>query len=360
MFDGIRNEAQVFCDNLQIGNFLFDGLEKAVTGAFHPLPVPGRLLGMGNRIIFIKAAEVVDADDIVKLFAPLHARNPPGIAGLLVVLPVVDGIAPALAVDGESIGRAARDIDWSPVRVHLEEVGIGPDVRTIFRHIDGDVTDDGNALLVRVLLQGLPLPLELELEELVEADFAGIGFLGPGIGLLLPKPDVVIPGLEGSPAVRVLQGHEEGVVLDPVLVLLHELPEVLVLLDSALQIGLPQNRIAIPVQGPVVNGVRAGPEVRPRDVGLLQPAVFNQLVQVDEIRIPRIAGKTLVGRIPVGRRPQRKNLPQALAGLRQEVHEIIGLLRKAADPVLRRQRKHRHQNACRPSDFLSLHDVPLL
>ena len=360
MFDGIRNEAQVFCDNLQIGSFLFDGLEKAVTGAFHPLPVPGRLLGMGNRIIFIKAAEVVDADDIVKLFAPLHARNPPGIAGLLVVLPVVDGIAPALAVDGESIGRAARDIDWSPVRVHLEEVGIGPDVRTIFRHIDGDVTDDGNALLVRILLQGLPLPLELELEELVEADFAGIGLLGPGIGLLLPKPDVVIPGLEGSPAVRVLQGHEQGVVLDPVLVLLHELPEVLVLLDSALQIGLPQNRIAIPVQGPVVNGVRAGPEVRPRDVGLLQPAVFNQLVQVDEIRIPRIAGKTLVGRIPVGRRPQRKNLPQALAGLRQEVHEIIGLLRKAADPVLRRQRKHRHQNACRPSDFLSLHDVPLL
>ena len=47
---------------------------------------------------------------------------------------------------------------------------MGPDVRTVKRHIDRNITDDGDSLFIRVCAEFSPLLVKLILQEFPEVD----------------------------------------------------------------------------------------------------------------------------------------------------------------------------------------------
>src|SRR5262249_46212527 len=102
-----------------------------------------------------------------------------------------------------------------PVRIEEEELRIGPDVSRIRGDEDGRVADDADAALVGELLQGPPLAREQKLAELVPADGVRL-FLASALqrlGLALDqRRRPFVPALA---LVRLLQRHEERVVIEP-------------------------------------------------------------------------------------------------------------------------------------------------
>ena len=130
----------------------FDGAEQLDAGSLFPMAAAGSLVAVGNGIIFIEAAEVVDAGDVVKAEAIVHAADPPLIAGGAVLLPAVEGIAPQLAVFGEGVRRAACHGDGNVFSVQLEQLRMRPCVRAVHGDVNRDIADDLHAVFVGVVL----------------------------------------------------------------------------------------------------------------------------------------------------------------------------------------------------------------
>ena len=164
---------------------------------------------------------------------------------------------------------------------------VGPDVGAVRRDEDRHVADQLDTARVGVLAQGVPLAVEAPLAEAPEA--AGLGqFLrsfGEGAGAALGKGrGPVLPDL----AVRAefsVEGHEQGVIIEPVAVLGAEIGEVGLRItahvgEKAFR-GAVQARQAVGAQGRVVDLV--GAEVRPWfELGRAQPAGGKQAFEVDE------------------------------------------------------------------------------
>ena len=58
--------SQVFCDDIHIAELFFDGVEQIHARSFFPVAALCRLITERDGIIFIKSAEMVDADSIVQ------------------------------------------------------------------------------------------------------------------------------------------------------------------------------------------------------------------------------------------------------------------------------------------------------
>ena len=88
-------------------------------------------------------------------------------------------------------------------------------------------------------------------------------------------------------------------------------------------------------------------EVRVSDLGLLlaEPALLDELVDVDEQRVARKGRRGLVRRIAEADRAERQDLPDVLARFFEEVDEAVCLLAEVADTVFRRQRRRVQQDA---------------
>ena len=91
---------------------------------------------VGDGPVGLKATEVVQTDDIVELAGGGHAADPPVEVHLLHLIPVVQGVAPELAVLGEGIGGAACHGGGSQRLVQLEQAGLGPDLHGVVGDID--------------------------------------------------------------------------------------------------------------------------------------------------------------------------------------------------------------------------------
>ena len=123
------------------------------------LPVPGqRVAGpRRHRPVGDEAAEVVDAGEVVEVERAPQPLDPPAVAAPLQRRPVVERVAPQLALVGERVGRRAGD------GAGLEQLGVGPVVGAAGRDVDRDVADQLHAAVERVAAQRRPLAVEADL-----------------------------------------------------------------------------------------------------------------------------------------------------------------------------------------------------
>ena len=99
--------------------------------------------------------------------------------------------------------------------VGLEQLRVGPEVAGIGADVDGDVAHQLDAVAVGVALEGVPLGVEEELHGLVVVHLGGQPLLGSGEGRRLPGAQVIGPVGETGLLLLGLNGHEEGIVLEP-------------------------------------------------------------------------------------------------------------------------------------------------
>ena len=64
--DAVRDISQVLRDNLTLSETAFHGAEKVQSGAGTPFPVDCRRFPVGNRVILVKAAKMVNAQNVVE------------------------------------------------------------------------------------------------------------------------------------------------------------------------------------------------------------------------------------------------------------------------------------------------------
>ena len=78
----------------------------------------------GHRPVGVEGPEVVDADGVVHAGAPLDALLPEGKDRRPVALPVVERIAPELAVGGEGVGGDPGHRSQAAVLIQLKQLRV--------------------------------------------------------------------------------------------------------------------------------------------------------------------------------------------------------------------------------------------
>ena len=345
---------QILGDDGQLAQRTFQRVEQLHPGAGLPLAGLGGSAVCRDGPVGIKTTEVVDAEQVIDAQRMADTLDPPGIAGLLMVGPVVQRVAPELAVCREVIRRAACHPGKAAVCIQLKQRAAHPGIHGICRDIDGDIAQDLYVVGVGVGLQLLPLDAELVLQKLPEADLFLVLCLKSFQRLRLPL--AVLPGPLGPAlhAVGGLEGHVEGIILQPALVFQREgIVRIRIVIGTAVLactlpapggVGGAQDLVAAGVQGAVIHIQRV---LAPRlglELGSRQQPLGFQSIQINEIRVARKGRAALVGAVPIARGAQGQDLPDLLACRRKEIHKFFCLFAKAADPVGAGQAGHRHQN----------------
>ena len=217
------DDAEVLRPDRQIlAELLLKPVKQGGVGPFSPLPGHGRLCAVGDLVVGLKSAEMVDAQIIHQAKLPLDAAYPPGIAGLLVVIPVIERVAPELARRGEIIRRNPGHHGRVAVLLQLEELPVRPHVRTVDGGEDGNIPDNLHAVYMGVLAQRVPLPEEEKLDIPVVLDLIGQTAAPFCLDIVVRVAQVILPLQPAAALVGILSGHEQGVILKPVLFLLAE------------------------------------------------------------------------------------------------------------------------------------------
>ena len=266
---------------------------------------------------------MVDAQGVVELELEGDAPQPPGVAVLLHCFPTEQRVAPQLAVGGEGVGGAARHLNGQAVFVQLELLRVGPHVGAVQRHIDGQVSDNGHAFFVGVLLQPPPLPEEKILHLLPECNLPGVFFPGLFQSAGPAQAQLLGPLQPGEPAVVLLQSHEQGVILQPVRLLRTEICQAGRVLSCQAPAGYAEHRVPHSIQQPVVHPLRVAPPVQGLILRRFQQAVPGQQVQVNQVGVAREGGEGLVRGVAVAGGAQGQDLPAGLPPCRQKVHKSL-------------------------------------
>ena len=241
----------------------------------------------------MESPEVVDTHHVVQ---PGHVGAPalpPGETGLFMVIPVVQGVAPVLALVGECVRRHTGHAGGPHILLELKEFWIAPHLRAVGGDIDGQVPDDGDALGVGIGFDRLPLAEEQVLQEHLES--ARLRQLRPVLlhGLGAAQAGLVGPVGQFLAAEVVLQRQKEGVIRQPVLLLFFKLLELGGILCSAPLKGFPQQRQLSLMEPGVIHPVRIVPAGIPQFI-LGQQLLLRQLIQIQK---QRVSGKGRGGHI---------------------------------------------------------------
>ena len=87
----------------------------------------------------MKADEMIEAERVEALQRRLEAGQPPGIPGLAEHGPVVQRVAPTLAIGAEVVRGNTRHHALLPFTVQLENRLVSPNVRAVVGHEHGHV-----------------------------------------------------------------------------------------------------------------------------------------------------------------------------------------------------------------------------
>ena len=288
---------------------------------------------------------MVDADDVKAAARRAHALEPPIKAAGSHVIPVVDRVAPELAVPAEAIGRTTGHDARTAGAGELEVFRMRPDVGGIERGVARQIADDADAAVVGVFAQPLPLVVEAVLQEAVEAD---VGFEQGAVTLDrggLVRTDVGGPFGPRAAAEVGLHGHKERVFREPRGLLLHIFIKIRGHgLQKARERAAQHGQAGLIEEGIVdVRGVLT--PALPVQLLLRQPTGGDELIRVDEVGIARKRGKRLIGRIAIARRTDREDLPIGLPGFFEKVDKVISGLAEVAHAVWRGERGNVQQNA---------------
>ena len=144
-----------------------------------PLAAAGGLVAVGDGPVALQPAEVVDANDVEQPRGRCDALLPPGVIRLAHMLPVIERVAPQLAVGREIVGRAACYAGRQPGLVQLEQGRVRPHVAGVIGYIDRQIADDLQPKRVYIAAQRVPLAeeeiLQIDKEVHVVAEPDGIG-----------------------------------------------------------------------------------------------------------------------------------------------------------------------------------------
>ena len=230
--------------------------------------------------------------------------------------------------------------------VQPEHLGVGPGVGAVHRHVDRNVAKQLDAQRIDVAAELVPLLVEQVLQELVEADLVVQLLAVPGHGLGLVQADAfILPLGPRAVAELLLDGHVQRVVLHPGAVLLDKGVKRAQVALLGVLIRDAQHLEAQVVDAGVVHALGVVAPVQVAVILLLEKALLLEHVQVDHVGVARIGREGLIGRVAVGGGADGQDLPVALAGLLEEVRELVGRLADGADAVGRGQRGNGHQNA---------------
>ena len=345
LVDGGGEEAQILGDDGPLSDGRLQGPEEVQPRPRLPEALFGVLRPGGDGVVGLKPPEMVDAQHVVEAELKGDAAEPPAVAVGLHGLPVEQGVAPPLAVGGEAVGRTARHAGGAEGLVHLELGRVGPHVGAVLGHVDGKIPDDGDPLLRRPGLQGLPLAEEQELDALPEpqlpVQLPGRG----GQGRRLPPAEGGGPLAPGRAVMAALEGHEQGVVVQPVRLPGAEGGQLLQPPGPQAAHRLAQHGEALPVQQAVVHPLRVLPPVQALILLRLQQALGAQIVQINEVGAAGEGGEGLIGGVAVAGGPNGQHLPVRLARPGQKIHKGAGLRPQGAHPPGGGQGGERHQNA---------------
>ena len=287
---------------------------------------------------------MIDAGNIIETEAIPQPAQPPAVASAAVIIPAVQGIAPQLAVCGKAVRRTARNRYGHIFLIQLEEFRIGPGVGGVHGHIDRYVADDFDALAVGVGLQLPPLFKELVLQILLEFDIV-VQLAAVVIHCESPsQANILGPFIPASAVKEILDCHEQRIIRKPPVVLLNKLQIGFVVHYIAALISLAQKRIADVVHDLIVDVVLFSAIIDCVAFLLGEHALFDQILQADEIGIACEGGEGLIGGITVAGLAQGQNLPVGLARILQPIHKIISFLRETADAVFGGQAEDGKQN----------------
>ena len=248
-------------------------------------------------------------------------------------LPVVEGVAPQLAPLREVVGGDPRHKGGPQVPVQQKQLRMGPHIRPIHGHIDGDIPDEAHPLLFGVTDEGPQLVIEEVLQVGPEVHLPRQPAPPIRHRLGLAQPGAVLPLGPGGAAELALQRHKEGVVLHPPGILPPPGGHLLPIPGKPPGKRLSQHRKPLPVEQAVVHLGGVGPPVQPLVVLRLQQALHLQQVQVDQIGVAGKGGEALVGAIPKAGGAQGQYLPVPLARLGEKVHKAERLPAQGTDPM---------------------------
>lgn len=142
----------------------------------------------------------------------------------------------------------------------------------------------------------------------------------------------------------VLQGHEEGVVVEPGGLPCAEGVELAG--HEALE---PPDRVAQHAKAQAMKGavVNAAGVIAPCELRVLvaaQEPLGGEVVEVDEVGVARVGREGLVGGVPVARGDDGQDLPDRHARTGEEVHERAGLRAHRPHAPGGGQRRHGHEH----------------
>ena len=149
---GICQEAQILRNDSLFSETILKHPEQLHPGTFLPMAVYGSLRPVGNAVIFIETAEMVNPHYIVQPEAVLQALAPPPETGLPVIIPFIERIPPQLPCGRERIRRAPGHSRRPGIRVKLEHLRTGPRIRRVKCHIDGNIPDKLDSVLIGISL----------------------------------------------------------------------------------------------------------------------------------------------------------------------------------------------------------------
>ena len=343
--------AQVLGNDAALAQRFVHGVDEGAVRAFDPFAARCRGVPGGDGVVALEAAEVVDADDVINRGGVLHPALPPGKVLCLVAGPVVERVAPELAVGRKGIRRAAGHLGQVDLPIGLEKLRPGPEVAGIRADVDGDIAHQLDALFVGVGLEGAPLREEEELHGLVVIHRIGQPHTGGGQSRRLTGAQRVGPVGQTRLPLLGFQGHEQGVIVQPEVLRGAEIGVGFAGLGQKPVCGPFQDHGSLVVQRTVIHGAD-----RHRSGDLIggEPAVLGQHPVVDEVGVPGKGGKALVRAVAVAGGADGQDLPIGLSGAGQKIHESEGLRPQSADAEGTGQAEHRHQ------DTACAHVKPLL
>ncbi len=273
---------------------------------------------------------MVDAHNVIAAEGHADTVHPPAVAVGFHGVPIVEGIAPELAVFGEIIRRdACYFLGGEGFGVDEEEGEVAPQVAAVPCHVDGHIANDGHALFLGKGFDFLPLGEKYKLDELPKSGFlCKLLPVGGGIGVL----GILAPFPPGPLPVGAFEGLVEGKVRQPFLGCGKGFYGLALRISQAGK-GQAQGFQAAGAGKLIVGsvggaGIKAGP-------GLLlgEQALFYQAAGVDIEPVTRKGAAAGVGGVHRVYRLEGEHLPIGEAHFGNALQKILGLFAKHADAI---------------------------
>ena len=302
----------------------------------------------GHCIIPGDSDKMVDAQSVIKPAGGQDPLPPPFKILLFHSIPVIKRIAPELPGGAERVRRHARDEFGHQLFIQKKQLRMCPHIRAVQGGINGNIPDDPDPLLCRVIPEPVPLLKKLILTERPERDL----LLQEGFILFhclrTPETDILVPFQPAHIPKMFLTCHIQAVIPKPVRILPLKYTEVRCLLMGAAPESRAQYLEAILIDRLIGNGRFISAPGKLIKIFFFQQSFLHKDLQIDKIRIARVGGKGLVRAVPVAGRPKGQHLPVFLPRCPQKIHKLIGGLSEGPDPIRGRKTGNRQQDPRSP------------